>query len=161
MKGSPAYDLMILIDAEAPDDQRAAIIDDVRKQISGGGALKGDADWGRRKLAYEIDHRPEAHYHLFQFEARSELLNQLNRNLSILDAVVRHRIIKLTKGVPEETPRAPAPRYSEGQSERSGEHGVGEQEETAKEAQELQAVAQPEQAPEQPQPAGTGEPEQQ
>jgi small subunit ribosomal protein S6 len=158
MAGNPAYDLMILIDAEADDDRRAAILDDVRRQISSGGELKGDADWGRRKLAYEIDHRPDAHYHLFQFEATPELLNQLDRNLSINDAVMRHRIIRLTKGVPEETPRAPAPRYSDGPSERSSsEPDAGEQAETAEESQALQAVAPPEEA----QPSGSSEPEQQ
>jgi small subunit ribosomal protein S6 len=157
MAGNPAYDLMILIDAEAADDGRAAIIDEVRRQISGSGELRGDADWGRRKLAYEIDHRPEAHYHLFQFEATPELLNQLDRSLSINDAVMRHRIIRLTEGVPEETPRAPAPRYSDAQSERSSsEPDAGEQEETAEEPQALQAVA-----PEEAQPSGSSEPEQQ
>jgi small subunit ribosomal protein S6 len=111
-----AYDLMVLIDADVPEDRRTAIVQAVKSSIDAGdGDLKGDAEWGVRRLAYEIDHRIEAYYHLFQFLAAPELLRQLQHNLSIDDAVLRHRIIRLDKGIPETTPRpsASAPRYSE------------------------------------------------
>jgi len=107
-----AYDLMVLIDPETPDERRSQLIDSVKKQIkSGGGSLRGDVDWGKRALAYEIDHHPEAHYHLFQLEAASELLNQLGHTLAIEDTVLRHRIIRLPRGAPDEPPAPPpAPR---------------------------------------------------
>jgi small subunit ribosomal protein S6 len=93
----------------ADDDRRAAILQGIRGQVeSGGGSVKGDADWGLRKLAYEIDHKPEAHYHLFQIEASPELVKGLQHTLSIDDAVIRHRVIRLPKGIPDETPQ-PAP----------------------------------------------------
>ena len=78
---------------------------------SGGASLKGDADWGMRRLSYEIDHRREAQYHLFQFAGTAEVLTELHRSLSIDDSVLRHRIIRLPKE-PEATPTAPedAPR---------------------------------------------------
>jgi small subunit ribosomal protein S6 len=152
MAARPAYDLMVLIDSDAPDDRRTAILDDVRKQISAGGELKGDADWGLRKLAYEIDHRPEAHYHLFQFEGAPDLLSQLDRFLRINDAVLRHRMIKLPKGAPEETPRPAAPRHESSQ-EREPEREV-EQEPAPEQAPP--SAAEPEQAP-----PSAAEPEQQ
>ena len=63
------YDLFVLLDPEAPEERRAAIVEQVKRQIDTGDAsLKGDADWGMRRLSYEIDHRREAQYHLFQFE---------------------------------------------------------------------------------------------
>jgi len=100
-----AYDLFVLLDLESPDERRAAVIDQIRNQLQQRGTLKGDVDWGSRKLAYEIDHRGEAQYHLFQFEAAPDLLAQLNRSLSIDDSVLRHRIIKLPGEAPEVTPR--------------------------------------------------------
>ncbi|MEX0993081.1 MAG: 30S ribosomal protein S6 [Solirubrobacterales bacterium] len=100
------YDLVVLLDPEAPEQQRTQVVDQIRTQISSGsGALKGDADWGLRRMAYEIDHRPEAHYYLFQLQAESDLLEQLHRGLSIEDAVLRHRIIRLPGEPPEVTPR--------------------------------------------------------
>jgi small subunit ribosomal protein S6 len=105
-----AYDLFVLIDADAPEERRAQILDAVKKQIdSGGGELKGDLDWGVRKLAFEIAHRGDAYYHLFQLEAGSELLGQLEHSLAINDAVLRHRIIRLPKGVPDKPPPQPSP----------------------------------------------------
>jgi small subunit ribosomal protein S6 len=105
-----AYDLMVLIDAEAPEERRSAILEEIKKQISSGdGELKGDADWGTRKLAYEIDHRANAYYHLFQLEAGVELLKQLEHMLSIDDAVIRFRVLRLPDGAPEKTPQRPEP----------------------------------------------------
>jgi small subunit ribosomal protein S6 len=109
------YDLFVLLDPEAPEERRAEIVEQVKRQIdSGGASLKGDADWGMRRLSYEIDHRREAQYHLFQFEGTAEVLTGLDRSLSIDDSVLRHRIIRLN-ALPETTPQAPdeAPRRSD------------------------------------------------
>ena len=115
MPENPSYDLMVLLDPEATDERRAELVEQIRKQIQAGDAsLKGDADWGMRKLAYEIDHRGEAQYHLFQFQAAADVLNELNRTLSIEDAVLRFRTIRLPGPAPEETPQAPAQTSFEG-----------------------------------------------
>jgi small subunit ribosomal protein S6 len=105
----PAYDLLILIDADVPEERRAQVLDAIRKQITGGGELKSDVEWGVRKLAFEIAHRGDAYYHLFQLEAPPELLTQLEHSLSIDDAVLRHRIIRLPKGAPDTPPPSPGP----------------------------------------------------
>jgi small subunit ribosomal protein S6 len=105
-----AYDLLVLVDADAPEERRAQILDAIRKQIAAGeGELKSDVDWGVRKLAFEIAHRGDAYYHLFQLEAQPELLSQLEHSLAIDDAVLRHRIIRLPKGVPDKPPPSPSP----------------------------------------------------
>jgi small subunit ribosomal protein S6 len=110
MPDQAAYDLLVLIDADAPEERRAQIVEAIKQQIaSGDGEIKGDSNWGVRKLAYEIGHRPEAYYHLFQLEARPELLKQLEHSLAIDDAVLRHRIIRLRRGAPDEPPKPPAP----------------------------------------------------
>jgi len=109
MAEKAAYDLMVLIDPELPEETRAQLIDGIGKQIeSGSGVLKGHADWGVRKLTFEIRHRTEASYQLFQIEANPELLGQLDHSLKIQDAVLRHRVIRLSKGAPE-TPPTPGP----------------------------------------------------
>jgi small subunit ribosomal protein S6 len=117
MAETRAYDLMILIDPDIAEERRDAILQEVRRQIeSGKGRLAGDVDWGVRRLAFEIDHRPQAYYHLFQLEAEPELLDQLRHMLAIDDAVLRHRLIRLEKGIPETPPRPspPAERRPEG-----------------------------------------------
>ena len=120
---TPAYDLFVLIDPEVPDERRTGIVEEIRKRISGGdGSLKGDVEWGTRRLAYEINHRSDAYYHLFQFEASAGLLETLNRSLAIEDGVLRHRIMRLPKGAPDEPPKPPSA-ARETEPTREGRHG--------------------------------------
>jgi small subunit ribosomal protein S6 len=100
------YDLMLLIDPNAPDGRQQQVMGEVQSMIESGATLVGSHDWGERRLAYEIDHRPDAHYHLFQFETENnELLERLQHQLKIMDGVLRFRVIRLKPGQP--TPPAP------------------------------------------------------
>jgi len=108
------YDLMLLVDPTAPEERRNAAISEAESIIDSGGELVGSYDWGTRRMAYEIDHRPEADYRLYQFNGDNALLDRLNQRLRILDGVLRFRIIKLKPGQP--TPPPPdqqAPRRRE------------------------------------------------
>jgi small subunit ribosomal protein S6 len=107
------YDLMLLLDPNAPDERREEIFAEVEAMITAGGELIEQHDWGTRRMAYEIDHRPDAEYRLYQFRGDNELLTKLDR-LKITDGVVRFRIIKFKEGQP--TPPPPeqqAPRRRE------------------------------------------------
>ena len=100
-KHVPTYDLVLLLDTAADDALRAKIVDDAKAIISGGGEIVGTHAWGVRPLAYEIDKKKDAEYHLIQFHAHSrDVLAQLQRTLSITDGVVRFRVIKLDPGTP-------------------------------------------------------------
>lgn len=94
------YDLMLMLDPNATDERQEEIPREVSAMIEADGSLVGAHDWGTRRLAYEIDHRREAGYHLFQFEGSSDLLERLNRTLKIMDGVLRFRIIRLKPGAP-------------------------------------------------------------
>ena len=101
------YDLTLLLDPNAPDDRHREILGNVNSAIEGKGKLVGQHDWGMRRMAFEIDHRPDAAYHLFQFETEKDLLDQLDNTLKITDGVLRHRIIKVKPGTPPPPTRAP------------------------------------------------------
>jgi len=94
------YDLMLLIDSSAPDERRQEILGNVDTLLRNGGTVVGSHDWGSRKMTFEIDHHPEAAYHLIQFEGGKDLLEQLNQSLRILDDVLRFRIIRQLPGAP-------------------------------------------------------------
>jgi small subunit ribosomal protein S6 len=106
----PVYDLVVLIDPAAEDSVRDRIVADVSKMISAGGEELRHDDWGERPMAYPIDHKTGAHYHLFQFHGQRQLLEQLQRTLRITDGVVRYRIIKLKPGTPDAPDMQPARR---------------------------------------------------
>jgi small subunit ribosomal protein S6 len=98
---APTYDLMLLLDPQAEDAARAKIVADARAAIEAQGELVRHDEWGDRALAYPIERKASAEYHLLQFHAGSpELLAALNRSLRITDDIMRFRIIKLKPGVP-------------------------------------------------------------
>jgi small subunit ribosomal protein S6 len=103
---APTYDLVILLDPEVEEATRTKIVADARAAIESRGEFLRHDEWGVRALTYPIDHKTNAEYHLLQFHATPELLENLNRTLRIADEVVRFRIIKLAPGTPDapETP---------------------------------------------------------
>ena len=108
------YDLFLLIDPNAPEERRTAAISEAESLMTSGGALVASHDWGQRRMAYEIDHRPDAEYRFYQFEGDNALLDRLNQRLRILDAVLRYRIIKAKPGQPvPPPPEQQAPRRRE------------------------------------------------
>ena len=98
---APTYDLVLLLDPQAEETTRAKIVADARKAIEAQGEFLRHDEWGTRTLAYPIDHKSGAEYHLLQFHATPELLSTLNRTLRITDEVVRFRVIKLAPGTPD------------------------------------------------------------
>jgi small subunit ribosomal protein S6 len=112
------YDLMLMLDPNAPDGRHEQILGEVKSMIESGGTIVGQHDWGMRRMTFEIDHRKEAAYHLFQFEGPPALLDKLGHSLKISDGVLRFRTILLKPGSPPPpVPRADAPRPREEDSE--------------------------------------------
>ena len=154
------YDLMLLLDTAAPDDQRAKILSDVEAAISAEGTLVGKHDWGARALAYEIRHKGDAEYHLFQFNATPALLERLQRTLRLTDGVVRFRIIRLAPGTPEPPAVRPEPpRPAEAAAPAAPGSDTPAEGAAESEAQPEAAEAQPEAAPAPPEAEASGDSE--
>ncbi len=90
-----AYELMVIIDAELDDE----VIDATIKRIAGlldqrGATVKSEDRWGRRRFAYEINHKLEGYYVVFEFVGGSDL-DTLERALRLADETVRHKVVRL------------------------------------------------------------------
>jgi small subunit ribosomal protein S6 len=90
-----AYELMVIIDAELDDE----VIDATIKRIADlldqrGATVKSEDRWGRRRFAYEINHKLEGYYVLFEFVGGSDL-DSLERALRLADETVRHKVVRL------------------------------------------------------------------
>jgi small subunit ribosomal protein S6 len=107
----PLYDLVLMLDSAAPDEQRAKVLELVERTIVAGGEIVNTQDWGVRQTSYEIRHKTDAEYHLLQFHvATRDVLETLQRTLRITDGVIRFRIIKLAPGTPAPPATRPEPR---------------------------------------------------
>jgi small subunit ribosomal protein S6 len=89
------YEILLMLDPELPDERQNEIIARVRENIAqAGGTWVGQDVWGRRKLAYEIDHKTDGLYYLLTFEAPPEALEEVSRVLKITDGVMRHMAVR-------------------------------------------------------------------
>jgi small subunit ribosomal protein S6 len=151
---APVYDLMLLLDTAATDEQRAKILADAEAAIVAEGTLVGKHDWGARALAYEIRHKGDAEYHLFQFNATPALLERLHRTLRLTDGIVRFRIIKLAPGTPPPPAVRPEPpRVAEAAPAAEGEAPAAPEAAAAAETAPAPAEPAPEAAPTPAEPA--------
>src|SRR5438874_13579016 len=116
-----------MLDAELPEERQNEIVSRIREAVERDGRWEGHEPWGRRRLAYEIDHKPEGAYHLLTFEAEAETLDEVSRVLKITDGVMRHMAVRRVKGAstrppepaPEEPVAAAAPASQDSEPEES------------------------------------------
>ena len=93
------YEILLLFDAELPEERQNEIVTRTRELVErGGGTFESHDVWGRRRLAYEIDHKGEGTYHLLTFTAEAETLDEISRVLKITDGVMRHLAVTRVKG---------------------------------------------------------------
>lgn len=96
------YDLVLLLDPKADDAGKARVLSETQATIEKGGELVRHDVWGLRPLAYPIDKRVEAEYHLLQMKPGSvELIAELDRALRLADEVLRFMISKVKPGTPD------------------------------------------------------------
>src|SRR5437762_10017738 len=104
------YEILLMLDPEGADAHQDDLIARVRGLVeNGGGTWRSHDAWGRRRLAYEIDKKPEGVYHLVVFECNAETLDEISRVLKIDDAVLRHLATKHIEGSRTSAPREDTP----------------------------------------------------
>ena len=100
------YEILLMLDPEFPEERQTEIISRVREAIEkDGGRWDNEEPWGRRRLAYEIDHKPEGVYHLLTFAAEPATLDEISRVLKITDGVMRHMAVRRVKGASTRPPQ--------------------------------------------------------
>jgi small subunit ribosomal protein S6 len=111
-----AYELMVILDSSLDDLVIDNWVKRIAETVTGKGGTVATTDrWGRRRFAYEIDHRTEGYYVVFEVTAGGGDLDALERSLRLADEIVRHKLIRLPdreaarRGLLGAAPAAPAP----------------------------------------------------
>ena len=90
-----AYELLFFVAPTISDEDRVAVMKRIETTIAeGAGKVDNVDEWGKRKLAYEINGLTDCDYTLVNFHADPQNVAELDRVLRINDAVVRHMIVK-------------------------------------------------------------------
>ena len=92
-----AYELMVIFDGDLDEPVAQVWIKTITEQIAAtGGNVHGRLDWwGKRRFAYEINHKHEGYYLVLNLVAEPGALDGLERSLRLADEVVRHKLIRL------------------------------------------------------------------
>jgi small subunit ribosomal protein S6 len=90
------YELIFIVHPDLDDDALNEVIDRVSSWVSDeDGEITNTELWGKRKLAYPIRKQPEGFYVVMQIKMTMTADSQLERNLSILEPVMRYSIITI------------------------------------------------------------------
>lgn len=104
------YEILLLLDPALDDDRQGEIVGRVRELVEKGeGSWDLHDAWGRRRLAYEIDHKAEGSYHLLHFTSEAGTLDEISRVLRIDDGVLRHLATRRIEGSPARPVAVSAP----------------------------------------------------
>ncbi len=104
------YELVYIIAPDVDEEGRKALNERVNDLIvRDGGEVTKVEDWGKRRLAYAIDYKTEGWYNLVNFNGNSEMPREIERNLGIIDQVIRYQVIRVLEKRSNVKPRAPRP----------------------------------------------------
>lgn len=96
MENARAYELMIIVDSDVDNDGVQDVITRVEGLIANeNGQIASTNNWGRRRFAYEINHKSEGTYVVWEVVTNSAGLPDTQRQLRLADDIVRHKLFRL------------------------------------------------------------------
>lgn len=89
------YELAVVVNAKIEDDARADVIEKVKALITRFGGNVTDIDeWGKKRLAYEIQKMKEGFYYFIHFESDSVCPNEVEAHIRIMEPVIRYLCVR-------------------------------------------------------------------
>lgn len=90
------YEVMILVDSDVDERQVPGLVEKHLEVVTNGGGTVDNTDiWGRRRLAYDINHKSEASYAVVQLTAEPAVVQELDRLMGIDEKIVRTKVLRL------------------------------------------------------------------
>lgn len=87
------YESVVILSTKLGEEGIQALIEKLKKRIADNGTLESVDEWGKRKLAYDINYESEGYYVLFNFESAPSFPAELDRIYKITDGIMRSLII--------------------------------------------------------------------
>lgn len=91
------YELVVVVSAKLEDDERAATIEKVKDLVTRfEGTVTDVEEWGKKKLAYEIQKMSEAYYYFIHFDTdNTDCPNEIESHIRIMENVIRYLCVKV------------------------------------------------------------------
>jgi small subunit ribosomal protein S6 len=89
------YELAVVVSANVDDEVRNATVEKCKALIERfGGQITNVDDWGKKKLAYEVQKMKEGFYYFIQFDAETSAPAEIESRVRIMDNVIRYLCVK-------------------------------------------------------------------
>ena len=89
------YELAVVRNVKLEDEERAAAIEKITNYITRfGGTVTNIDEWGKKRLAYEIQKMKEGFYYFIQFESDAACPAEVERHVRIMDNVLRYLVVR-------------------------------------------------------------------
>ena len=89
------YELMLILDPDLEERAVSPLIESFLSVVrNGGGSVEKVDTWGRRRLAYEINKKPEGIYSVVDLKASPEVVKELDRQLNLNESVLRTKVLR-------------------------------------------------------------------
>ena len=89
------YELALVVNAKLEEEERNAVVEKAKGYVTRyGGTISEVEEWGKKRLAYEIQHMREGFYYFIQFEAETTAPAEIERHMRITDNVLIYLVVK-------------------------------------------------------------------
>jgi len=89
------YELALVVSAKLDDAAREAVVEKAKGYVTRyGGEISEVEEWGKKRLAYEIQHERDGYYFFVEFEAEPTAPAEIERHVRIMDSVLRYLIVR-------------------------------------------------------------------
>jgi len=89
------YELALIVNAKIEDDARTATVEKAKEYITRfGGTVTEVEDWGKKRLAYEVQKMREGFYYFIQFDAEADVPAQVEQRVRIIDNILRFLCVR-------------------------------------------------------------------
>ena len=89
-----SYETIFIVDASLEEDAIKALVEKFTSLIAKNGTVESTDEWGKRRLAYEINDKTEGYYVLVDFSSDGDFPKELDRQYRITDGILRTIIIR-------------------------------------------------------------------
>ena len=89
------YELALVVNAKIEDEAREAVVEKAKSYVARyGGTVTEVEEWGKKRLAYEVQKMREGFYYFIQFDAAGDVPAQVEQNIRIMDNVLRFLCVR-------------------------------------------------------------------
>ena len=94
MEKMQKYETLFVVDVTLGEDAVKALVEKYINRITENGEIIEVNEWGKRKLAYEIDYKSEGYYVLVTFKSQADFPARLERSFTLNEGIMRSIVIK-------------------------------------------------------------------